>query len=810
MDKTEPAPDSLITLSLPVEGMTCAACSSRLERQLGKLEGVSAAVVNLAMERADVTFDPGALSGADIAETVTKTGFTVPTQSLEVAVEGMTCAACSSRLERMLNKLPGVEEAVVNLATERAQVTARAGLAGVADVINTVEKAGFKGKAVEDPDAQLAEEEAKAAGRLRRELLVLIGSLALTIPFFVQMAFMWVGREDMMMPGLVQLVLATLVQFGAGSRFYGPAWKALRAGSGNMDLLVALGTSAAWGLSVYMMFFSTWSDGGHEHYHFGAAASVITLVLLGRFLEGRAKRGTTAAIRALMHLRPETARVRRDGREVEVPASLVATGDDVVVRPGERMPVDGVILEGTTQVDEALITGESLPVAKETGDSVTGGSINGEGLVLVRATAVGADSALARIIRLVQDAQASKAPVQHLVDKVSAVFVPLVIAIAAAAYGRDLWIGWGHEEAIITAVTVLVVACPCALGLATPTAIMVGTGSAARAGILIKDAEALELAHKVDTVVFDKTGTLTEGRPTVREVVSADGDGEGLLHLAASAQQGSEHPLARAILTAAGEVALAPVSDFQARTGRGLSATVEGRALVIGNRRLMAEEGIDTATLEEKAAALESQGATVMWVAADGTLQGVIGVADTVKPGAAAAVKRLRDAGLNPVMLTGDNPASAAAIATQVGINDVLAEVLPEDKAGEVERLRAEGRTVAMVGDGINDAPALAAAHVGIAMGTGTDVAMHTAGVTLMRGETGLVADALRASKATYVKIWQNLFWAFIYNIIMIPLAVLGYLTPVMAGAAMAMSSVSVVSNSLLLKRWKPSTGGRS
>ncbi len=799
------------SISLPVEGMTCAACSTRLEKQLGKLPGVTRAVVNLATERADVSFNTANLSGAEIAATVAKAGFTVPESSIELAVEGMTCAACSTRLEKQLAKMPGVDEASVNLATERARVSFKAGLISVADLVATVEKTGFKAKAVENADAALAEEEAAAARRLRRDLAVLTGAVLLTLPFFVQMLFMFSGDEEMMMPGMMQLLLATPVQFVAGARFYRPAWKALKAGAGNMDLLVALGTTAAWGLSVYIMFFSTWSGGvaGHEnYYYFEASASVVTLVLLGRFLEGRAKRSTTAAIRALGHLRPETARVLRDGSEIEIPASLVAVGDVVVVRPGERLPVDGEITEGTTNVDESLITGESLPVTKTPGASVTGGAINGEGLIRVRTTAVGGDSALSKIIRLVQDAQASKAPVQHLVDKISAVFVPTVIAIALAAYGRGLWIGWGQEDAIITAVTVLVVACPCALGLATPTAIMVGTGVAARAGILIKDAEALELAHKIGTVVFDKTGTLTEGRPRVDEVIALDGNHRTLLRTAAAAQQGSEHLLARAVIdAAAGGEDLPPTADFVAIPGKGLLATVEGSTVAIGNRRLMADRNLDTAPLEEKACAMEARGATAMWVAVDGEIQGLIAAADQLKAGVDHAIGYLESRGIQTVMLTGDNRQAASVIAEQAGIKRVVADVLPQDKVSEVERLRDGGHVVAMVGDGINDAPALAAADVGIAMGSGTDVAMHTASLTLMRGKPDLVADAIAVSKATYIKIRQNLFWAFIYNLIMIPLAVFGYITPVVAGAAMALSSVSVVSNSLLLKRWKPRAG---
>ncbi len=803
-----PAKADPTTVTLPVEGMTCASCSARLERVLNTVPGIVSANVNLATERAEVAFEPDAASVADIAAAIGRTGFSVPPQTVDLAVGGMTCAACSARVEKALAGVPGVVSAAVNLATERASVAVAPGAAGVADLIAAVQKTGYTAQAVDDPEARFAADEADAAWQARRELMTVAGAFALTVPFFLQMALMALGRGDLMMASWVQFLLATPVQFVGGWRFYVPAWRALRAGAGNMDLLVVMGTTAAWGLSVAVMIVPSLGGGG-GHLYFEASASVITLVLLGRYLEGRAKRATTAAIRALMHLRPDTARVLRDGREVEVPASMVASGDVVVVRPGERIPVDGTVLEGASQTDESLLTGESLPVAKGPGDAVTGGSVNGEGLLRVRATTVGAESMLGRIVRMIQDAQASKAPVQHLVDRVSAVFVPAVVVIAAGAYLRGLAIGWEQPEAIIVAVTVLVVACPCALGLATPTAIMAGTGAAAGAGILIKDAEALERAHGVTDVVFDKTGTLTEGRPAVTDVAATDEDADRLVRLAASAQQGSEHPLAGSVLRyAEGRgIPLTPVADFIGRPGLGVTATVDGTAVAIGNRRLMAELEVETGSLDAWAKDLEAQGRTVMWVADRGPaprLLGALAVGDRVKDSAAHAIGRLHGLGLRVAMLTGDNRRSAAAVAGTLGIDTLVAEVLPGDKAAEVDRLRGAGRTVAMVGDGVNDAPALAAADVGLAMGTGTDVAMHTAGITLMRGDPALVADAVAVSRATHRKIAQNLFWAFIYNVIMIPLAVFGAITPVMAGAAMALSSVSVVTNSLLLRRWRP------
>jgi Cu+-exporting ATPase len=697
-----------------------------------------------------------------------------------------------------------VQSASVNLANGRAAIAVLPGTAGVEELVGAVERAGYEAAPASTTADEQARREAEAARVARREVLLLAGAVILTIPFLVQMVLDWFGI-GWMMPGWLQLLLATPVQFVAGARFYRAAWGALRNFAGNMDLLVALGTSAAYGLSVYTLVAS----GGLGHLYFEASAAVVTLVLLGRVLENRAKRGTTAAIRALMKLRPETARLLRDGAETEVPAETVASGDTVIVKPGERLPVDGVVVEGESQLDESLITGESLPVSKGPGDEVTGGSINGAGLLRIEATTVGAESMLARIVRLVETAQASKAPVQRLVDRVAEVFVPVVVLISLATYGAHWALGSGHEAAFIAAVSVLVIACPCALGLATPTAIMVGTGVAARQGILIKDAEAMELAHKINTVVFDKTGTLTEGRPSLTRMVAPATEENNLLRLAASAQQGSEHPLARAVLAAARDrgLDLADLRGFESLTGRGIRAEVDGRSMRIGNRRLMHEGGIDTTSLESEAREMEEQGQTVMWVAEtapDQRLLGLLAVGDAIKPAAVAAVKRLRAEGIETVMLTGDNQRSATAVAAQLGIDRVVAEVLPEDKAEQVERLRSEGRVVAMVGDGVNDAPALAAADVGMAMGTGTDVAKQTAGVTLMRGEPELVAGAISASRAMVRKIRQNLFWAFFYNVVAIPLAAVGLLSPVIAGAAMAFSSVSVVSNSLLLKRWRP------
>ena len=786
-------------LTLPVGGMTCAACATRIEKVLGRLEGVATASVNLATERATVDYDPAHASPADVAAAIERAGYSVPSESVRLAITGMTCAACSTRIEKVLRRQPGVATASVNLASEKATVAFTPGVASLESLVAAVEAAGYGAtRAASDAEERAVHERAEGA-RAHRELALLLGSAALALPLVAPMVIGLFGPH-VMLPGWLQLALATPVQLVAGAHFYSGAYRALRGGSANMDVLVALGTTAAFVLSVVLL------AGGSEHLYFEAAASVIALVRLGKWLEARAKRSTTQAIRSLMALRPEKARVEREGREIEVAVEAVGTGEIVVVRPGERVPVDGEVVAGDSSVDESLLTGESLPVARAPGDAVIGGSINGEGLLRVRTTAVGDASALARIVHLVEDAQAGKAPVQRLVDRVSAVFVPAVIGIAVVALVGWLVAGVGVEVALVHAVSVLVIACPCALGLATPTALMVGTGAAAKSGILIRDAEALERAHAVTVVVFDKTGTLTEGKPSVREVLALDGDGDRLLGLAAAAQRGSEHPLAKAVLAAAAErgLVVAMPSAFKALAGRGVEAIVEGRLVRIGSPRFMGELGVNRAPLSAEAEADEAAGATVVWVLEGERLLGAIAIGDRVRAGAVEAIARLRGRGIAPVLLTGDNRRAAAAVAGELGIERVIAEVLPQDKAREVAALRAEGKVVAMVGDGVNDAPALAAADVGFAMATGTDVAMHTAGVTLVRAEPTLVADAVSVSRATVRKIRQNLFWAFAYNVVGIPLAALGYLTPVVAGAAMAMSSVSVVSNALLLRRWRP------
>ncbi|MET0961527.1 MAG: heavy metal translocating P-type ATPase [Noviherbaspirillum sp.] len=715
---------------------------------------------------------------------------------LTLAIGGMSCAACVGRVEKALSKVPGVSAASVNLATEKATVHARG--VPLQALLEAVRKAGYEATA---QDNAVAAPEKPGAPWWPVAL-----AAALSLPLLAPMLLVPFGL-DWMLPGWLQLLLATPVQFWLGARFYRAAWGALRAGSGNMDLLVAIGTSAAYGLSLYQLYL----HGGHAHHlYFESSAVVITLVLLGKWLEARAKRQTVAALHALESLRAVTAVVRRDGVDREVALAEVRVGDWVLVRPGERVPVDGRIVEGSSHLDESLLTGESLPVARAVGGMVAGGAVNGEGALLLEATAVGAQTMLSQIIRLVENAQAVKAPIQRLVDRISAVFVPVVLLISVLTF-----LAWGllagdWQQALLTAVAVQVIACPCALGLATPTAIMAGTGVAARYGILIKDAEALEIAHALKVVAFDKTGTLTEGRPAL---VAIEGDAQQVLTLALALQQYSDHPLAKVVRLEAAARGMSPLPahNAQALPGRGVSAQLDAGAAYLGNARLMHELGVDTGPWEAAAAAHEQAGRTVSWLALhdarQSVLLGLLAFGDNIKPSAAQAVALLRQAGIRSVMLSGDNAGSAAAVGAATGVDELHAGLLPADKVTAVAALKQGGVLVGMVGDGINDAPALAAADVGIAMSTGTDVAMHTAGITLMRGDPALVAAAIDISRRTYRKIWQNLGWAFAYNIIGIPLAALGYLSPVIAGAAMALSSVSVVSNALLLRAWKPPAG---
>ncbi|CAM3215310.1 copper-translocating P-type ATPase [Pseudomonas floridensis] len=726
------------------------------------------------------------------------------TITFDLPISGMTCASCAGRVERALAKVPGVNSVTVNLANERAHVQAEP-KTDPHTLINAVSHAGYGATLLQD---ERVETERKRHS-LHRERAALLLAIVLAVPLIVPMLLSPMGVH-WMLPAWAQAALATPVQFLLGARFYVAAWKAVRSGAGNMDLLVAIGTSAGYGLSVYQWLNA--APGTTPHLYFEASAVVIALVLLGKYLESRAKRQTASAIRALEALRPDRAVRVVDGIEQDVTVSALQLDDKVLVKPGERFPVDGEVLDGHSHADEALITGESLPVAKQPGDRVTGGAINGEGRLLVRITALGSETVLARIIRLVEDAQTGKAPIQRLVDRVSQVFVPVVLLIALFTLAGWLLVGASLEVALINAVTVLVIACPCALGLATPTAIMAGTGVAARYGILIKDAEALERAHEVTAVVFDKTGTLTSGTPRITNMIALEGNEEQLLQRAGALQRGSEHPLAKAVLDVCHEwqLKLDEIEHSHALSGRGIAGTVQGHALVLGNRRLLEESGLPMGDLVESARIWEAEGRTLSWLIEQAPEPHVIGLfafGDSLKPGTDQAVRELNARGITSHLLTGDNRGSAQVVAKALGIHDVHAEVLPADKSATVTQLKNHN-VVAMVGDGINDAPAMAAADIGIAMGSGTDVAMQAAGITLMRGDPRLVPAALDISRRTYAKIRQNLFWAFVYNLIGIPLAALGYLNPVLAGAAMALSSVSVVSNALLLKTWKPKDPG--
>ena len=790
-------------LELDIEGMTCAACVTRLEKALSRVSGVRDVTVNLALERASLEIETGATGVETLADAVNGAGFSVGQDSMSFAVGGMTCAACATRVEKALRRIPGVLEASVNLVAERASIDIIRRQVRSEDVATALQQAGYSADFdPAEPEAQVQLDEAKAANERR----IVILSAALTTPLVLGMLFQVLGYEDLHVMPAFEVLIATPIQFVIGARFYRGAFNALRGGSANMDVLVVLGTTAAYGFSWYLL--QTLGEEADGQLYFEASAVIITLVLLGKYLENRAKRGTTRAIRALMELRPPTARVEQaDGTIVETGIARVDSGDMVVVRPGERIPVDGKVVDGASDVDESLVTGESVPVAKTPGDTVTGGAINGAGLLKVRATTVGEDSTLARIVRLVENAQAGKAAVQRLVDRISAVFVPTVIVIALVTFVAWIAVSGDAEQSLIAAVSVLVIACPCALGLATPTAIMTGTGAAARAGILIKDVDALEQAHHIDTVIFDKTGTLTEGRPRVARTFAEQGDNEHLLTIAASVQRGSEHPLARAITERADEDGLTtlPLREFEAVPGSGARGIVDGNLICLGNAEFVARHIALDETACARAQDWEREGTTVVFVAQADGLLGLIGIDDPVRDTARAAIEALRDIGVRATVLSGDAQAVVRRVADSVGIADAEGGVRPDEKARVVEEMTTGGRIVGMVGDGINDAPALASANVGFALGAGTDIAMETAGVTLMRSDPRMVAGAISASRATFRKIKQNLFWAFAYNVVCIPLAALGLLSPTIAAAAMALSSVSVVGNSLLLRRWQPS-----
>ncbi len=798
-------------LTLAVGGMTCAACSARVEKVLRQQEGVIEANVNLATNRAAVTFDPKVITIEQIIKSVTDTGYEAQPADMakaEFKVGGMTCAACSAGLEKTLQRVPGVYQASVNLAAERATIHYDRAVTDVKVLMAAVADAGYTAEALQaEPDGD-REQEARAR-EIKRQRNLFVISAVLSAPLLLVMFDMIFNFSlpALFHAPLVQFIFATPVQFLVGWSFYKGAYRSLKSGSANMDVLVALGTSAAYFLSVYNTFFVPVAPGEMPHLYFESSAVIITLILLGKYLEARAKGKTSEAIRKLMGLQAKTARVVRDEQEIDVPIADVVVGDIVVVRPGEKIPVDGEVVSGTSSVDESMLTGESIPVDKGPGDLVVGATINKHGAFRFRATKVGADTALAQIIKVVEDAQGSKAPIQRMADTISGIFVPVVVGIAALTFIVWYLVTGNAEQAIINMTAVLVIACPCALGLATPTSIMVGTGKGAENGILFKGGEHLENAHRVQDVILDKTGTITKGEPAVTDVIVFPdwrGAEEELLTLAASVEQASEHPLGQAIVNHAKETGLelAVAADFQAIPGHGIVARAADKQVLVGNRKLLKEQGIDFEVHLETLEQLEEQGKTAMLVATDGQAAGIIAVADTVKPESAAAIAALQEMGLGVYMITGDNWRTARAIAEQVGIKQdhVFAEVLPEHKAEAVQKLRDSGRVVAMVGDGINDAPALATADVGLAIGTGTDVAMEAADITLMRGNLQSIVSAIRLSRLTLRNIKQNLFWAFFYNSLGIPVAALGLLNPIVAGAAMAFSSVSVVTNALRLR----------
>ncbi len=797
--------NGLSSVNLKISGMSCAACATRIEKGLAKLSGVDKAAVNFAAEKASVTYNSAQVSLQDIAKKVEELGYQIVTDRVEFKISGMSCAACAMRIEKGLKGLPGVYSTAVNFAAEKATIEYNANELTIGEIQEKVKKLGYEAHNIADAN-QIDREKKVRQDELRNQRFRLILSAVLSFPLLWAMVLHSLGIMgevgDVLMNPYVQFALATPVQFVAGWPFYRGAYAALRNGSANMDVLVAMGTSAAYFYSIANVLT------GDHHLYFETSAILITLIILGKLLEATAKGRTSEAIKALMGLQAKTARIVRDGEEVDVPIEAVLVGDVIVVRPGEKVPVDGVITEGTSTLDESMLTGESIPVDKKAGDEVVGATINKFGAFKFKATKVGKDTALAQIVRIVEEAQGSKAPIQRFADVVSGYFVPAVVGIAVLTFA-----GWyflfdpgNFSRALVNFTAVLVIACPCALGLATPTSIMVGTGKGAENGILIKGAEHLENAHRVTTIVLDKTGTITKGQPEVTDIISlAALSDRQILHMTAIVEKQSEHPLAQAIVKYGQEQGL-PFEDpeeFTAIPGHGVKAIVEGKQILVGTRKLMRENNIEIQLVIKEIERLEQQGKTVMLLAIEQEMAGLIAVADTVKESSAQAVAQLQQLGIEVWMMTGDNERAAKAIAGSIGINNVLAEVLPEHKAEKVEALKREGKVVAMVGDGINDAPALATADVGFAIGTGTDVAIEAADITLMRGDLNGIVAAIKLSKATMRNIKQNLFWALIYNTVGIPIAAAGYLSPVLAGAAMAFSSVSVVINALRLRRVK-------
>ncbi|WP_164214996.1 heavy metal translocating P-type ATPase [Virgibacillus sp. YIM 98842] len=788
-------------LTVGVTGMTCAGCSSRVEKVLNKMDGVEAQV-NLTTEKATVNYDPASVTVEDITSKIENMGYGVLTQKTEFDIEGMTCATCSSRIEKVLNKQPGVKQATVNLAAESAVVEYNPNTLEIPDIIGRIKKLGYGANEKSDTGDASENQKEKQVKEMKFKLVL---SALLSLPLLVTMLdhLLGVSLPALFMNPWFQFALATPIQFYVGRQFYTGAYRSLRSGGANMDVLVALGTSAAYFYSLYEAFLTIGNPGYMPHLYFETSAIIITLILFGKYLELTAKSRTKTAISKLLNLQAKQARVIRNGEEQMVAIEEVRSGDHLIVKPGEKIPVDGIIVKGRTSVDESMITGESIPIEKNMNADVIGSTMNKNGTVEMKATKVGKDTALASIIKAVEDAQGSKAPIQRLADVISGYFVPIVVIIAVLTF--IVWITLvspgNFELALVAAIAVLVIACPCALGLATPTSIMVGTGKSAENGILFKGGEHLEQTHKLNTIVFDKTGTITKGKP---EVTNFTGD-DVTLQFLASAEKGSEHPLAEAIVAYATEkgVDMLDTDDFTAIPGHGIKAAISGKEVLVGTRKLMRDHHIEMSNVDKKMAEYESEGKTAMLIAVDGRFSGIVAVADTVKDSAIEAVKQLKEQNLEVFMLTGDNERTAKAIAKQVGIDEVIAEVLPEQKADKVKEIQLQGKKVAMVGDGINDAPALATADIGIAIGTGTEVAIEAADVTILGGELLLIPKAIKMSHATIRNIRQNLFWAFAYNSAGIPIAAAGLLAPWVAGAAMAFSSVSVVTNSLRLKRVK-------
>ncbi|WP_414049120.1 heavy metal translocating P-type ATPase [Macrococcus animalis] len=787
-------------VTLPVEGMTCAACSSRIEKVLNKMDGVDAKV-NLTTEKASIHYDQNQVSIDDISQKIDKLGYKVRPEHVDLDVMGMTCAACSSRIEKVLNKQPEIKSATVNLTTEEAAIDYYPGNLDTQAIIERIRKLGYDAKVKASDEDKVS----MKANELKKKKYKLIISALLSLPLLLTMLTHLFGIHlpHIFMNPWFQLAFALPVQFIIGWQFYDGAYKNLRSGGANMDVLVALGTSAAFFYSVYEGIKTINNPDYMPHLYFETSAVLITLILFGKYLEARAKSQTTNALSSLLNLQAKEARVIRNNEEMMIPVEDVVVGDTLTIKPGEKVPVDGEIVKGNTSIDESMLTGESIPVEKTVGSSVFGATMNNNGSITIRATKVGRDTALQSIVKIVEQAQGSKAPIQRLADIIAGYFVPVVIGIAIITFA--IWMIFAtpgqFEPALVAAIAVLVIACPCALGLATPTSIMVGTGRAAEAGILFKGGEHLERTHEIDTIVLDKTGTITKGEP---EVTDFTGDEEALLYLASS-EQASEHPLATAIVKYAKDkqLTLLETTQFNAIPGHGIETVIEDHQVLIGNRKLMIDNAIDIQDAMEQMKAFEKEGKTAMLIAIDNKLRGIVAVQDTVKPTAKQAIQELKDMNINVVMLTGDNKVTANAIAKSVGITEVIAEVLPEDKANKIKALQADGRKVAMVGDGVNDAPALALADIGIAIGTGTEVAIEAADVTILGGELMLIPEAIKISHATIRNIKQNLGFAFGYNILGIPVAALGLLAPWIAGAAMALSSVSVVSNALRLKTVK-------